>query len=53
MISIFNMDGEQVMQDVNITQNHLELDVSTLVKGIYLVKIRTKLGIETKKIVIQ
>jgi hypothetical protein len=31
----------------------IEMDVSTLAKGIYLLKIQTNKGIETKKLVVQ
>ncbi|MCK9422808.1 MAG: T9SS type A sorting domain-containing protein [Bacteroidales bacterium] len=52
-ISVLNMKGEQVKQDKFQNQNPIEMDVSMLAKGIYLVKIQSKLGIESKKLVIQ
>jgi hypothetical protein len=52
-ICIFNMNGAILQQDKFQNQNLIELDVSALTKGIYLVKIQTSAGIETKKLVIQ
>ena len=52
-ICIFNMNGALLQQDKFQNQNLIELDVSTLAKGFYLVKIQTKKGIETKKLVVQ
>jgi hypothetical protein len=52
-ISIFSISGQQLMQARFQNQNKFEMDVSTLSKGIYLVKIQTSAGIETKKLVIQ
>ena len=52
-ISVFNMKGEQVMQRDFQKQNPVEMDVSTLAKGIYLVKIETMERIESKKLLIQ
>ena len=53
MISIFTITGKLVFQDTVKNQNQVELNVSTLTKGIYLVKIQTKDGIEVKKLVIE
>ena len=52
-ISIINISGQQLMQARFQNQTKFEMDVSTLSKGIYLVKIQTNTGIETKKLVIQ
>ena len=52
-ISIFNMNGEQIIYQKFQTQNQLELDLSTLAAGIYLLKIQTNEGIEIKKPVIR
>ena len=41
------------MQDNFHNQNPLEMDVSSLSAGIYLVKIQAVAGIEVKKLVIQ
>jgi hypothetical protein len=53
MISVFNMKGEQIIQGKFQNQTPIDMDVSTLAKGIYLVKIQTKAGVESKKLVIQ
>jgi hypothetical protein len=47
------MNGALLQQEKFQSQNLIELDVSTLAKGFYLVKIQTKKGIETKKLVVQ
>ena len=52
IISVFNMKGEQVIQGKFHNQNPVEMDVSMLAKGIYLVNIQTRDGIESKKLVI-
>ena len=51
-ISIFTMNGEQVFQEQFYIQNQVDLDVNLLSKGIYLLKIQSREGIEVKKIVI-
>jgi hypothetical protein len=53
MIAIFNMKGEQVLNDCFQNQNPVEMDVSTLESGIYLLKILTRKGNEVKKLVVQ
>jgi photosystem II stability/assembly factor-like uncharacterized protein len=52
-VSIFNITGEQIIQGSFYNQNHIQMDVSKYAKGIYLVKIRTKTGVESKKLVMQ
>lgn len=52
-ICIYNMNGALLQQKKFQGQHLIELDVSTLAKGIYLVKIQTNKGIETKKLVVQ
>jgi hypothetical protein len=47
------MNGAILKQEKFQSQNLIELDVSAMAKGIYLVKIQTKKGIETKKLVVQ
>jgi LEA14-like dessication related protein len=47
------MKGEQVMQRKFQNPTPVEMDVSMLAKGIYLVKIQTGAGIESKKLVIE
>jgi photosystem II stability/assembly factor-like uncharacterized protein len=53
IVSIFEMNGQDVMQQKFQNQKPLEMDVSALTKGIYLVKIQTKEVMEFKKLVIQ
>ena len=52
-ICIFNMNGVLLQQEKFQSQNLIELEVSALAKGFYLVKIQTKAGIETKMLVVQ
>jgi hypothetical protein len=47
------MNGALLQQNKFQSQNMIELDVSNLAKGFYLVKMQTKAEIETKKLVIQ
>jgi hypothetical protein len=53
-ITILTMSGEQILRTKfdNQNQNQIELNVDALEKGIYLVKIKSKQGIEFKKMVI-
>ena len=51
-ITIFNITGTKVMQYEIGDRNAVELDISTLAKGIYLVKIQTRTIIECKKLVV-
>jgi hypothetical protein len=53
IVCIFNMNGAILQQDKFQSQNLVEMDVSTLAKGIYLLQIQTKAGVETKKLVVQ
>jgi len=55
VISIYNVQGKQVLQtsSVDAFAGIVQLDVSDLVKGIYLVKVRTGNSIATKKLLIQ
>ena len=52
-IRIYKMNGALLQQEKFQSQNPIELDVSALAKGFYLVKIQTNKGIETKKLVVQ
>jgi photosystem II stability/assembly factor-like uncharacterized protein len=52
-ICIFNMNGALLQQEKFQSQNLIEMDVSALAKGFYLVKIQIRKGIETKKLVVQ
>ena len=51
-VIICTIKGEQVMNKQFRDQHQPEFDVSTLAKGIYLVKIQSKDGVEVKKLVI-
>jgi hypothetical protein len=52
-ICIFNMNGAILQHEKFQSQNLIEMDVSTMAKGIYLLQIQTKAGVETKKLVVQ
>jgi hypothetical protein len=52
-ISIFKITGEEVMVGKFRSQHPFEMDVSNLPKGMYLVKLQTRSGVETQKFVIQ
>ena len=52
VVTIFTITGEQVMNKQFQNQNQLELDVSAMAKGIYLVKIQEKGWVEVQKLVI-
>jgi len=52
IISLFDINGKQIIQDKFRNQNPVEMDVRTLSKGIYMVKFQTSAGIENKKLVI-
>lgn len=51
-ISVYDITGKMVMHQLFRDQNLMEMDVSTLAKTIYLVKIKNESRVETKKIVI-
>lgn len=53
MVSIITISGQPLMQTRFQSQKQFEMDVSTLRKGIYLVRIQTNTIIESKKLVIQ
>ena len=53
MVNILSLKGELVTQAKFQNYDRIELDVSALVKGLYLLKILTKEGIEVKKLVIR
>ena len=52
-VSIFDFKGQQVIQHNFQNHKRIEMDVSTLPKGVYLMKILTKEGMEVKKLLIQ
>ena len=52
-VSIFDIKGQQVIQHNFQNHKRIEIDVSNLPKGVYLMKILTKEGMEVKKLLIQ
>lgn len=52
-VSIMNIRGEMVGQETFSGQNLIRMDVSKLIRGIYLVKIQTPEGIDRRKLLIQ
>jgi hypothetical protein len=52
-IEIFNLQGEKVLNNKYKNRPIIDLDISTLKAGIYIVKVRTKKKIETSKLVVQ
>ena len=52
-VTIFNINGEKLVQSKFRNQNDIEINVSTLAKGIYIIRIQSGSGIESKKLVIQ
>jgi hypothetical protein len=52
-IGIFNLTCEQVKYESFHNQNRMEMDVSTLPKGMYVVKIQTREGVECQKVVME
>lgn len=52
-ISVFDIQGKQLMYNNFQNQSIIEINVSKLTKGVYLVKIQTDKSIETKKLMIQ
>jgi len=52
-ISIINTSGKLLFNSQYQNKSMIDMDVSTLSKGVYLVKIQTNAGIETKKLLIQ
>ena len=53
MIDVFNMKGEEVKVEKFQNQSLIQMDVSNLPKGIYLMRIQSMEGIESKKFVIR
>lgn len=52
-LTLFNIAWEPVIFKKFNGQNTVELDVSALTKGIYVLKTETEDGVENKKIVLQ
>jgi hypothetical protein len=53
IVSVFNVNGELVKYNSAKNQNLIDMNVAMLTRGIYLVKIQTGKGVESKKLVIQ
>lgn len=47
------MNGEKLLHRIFQNQNTMELNIGSFTTGIYLVKIQTKAGVESRKLVIQ
>jgi hypothetical protein len=52
-LAIYNLQGQQMMSAQFNNQTTNEMDVSSLAKGIYLVKVQGENGVVNKKLVIQ
>jgi hypothetical protein len=52
-ITVFNRLGEIAFFEANVTENHHNVNVSVLPKGIYYINIKSDDGLITEKIVIQ
>jgi len=52
-INIFDVVGKQVSKETRSENTITEIDMNGLSEGIYFVKVNTKYGMLTKKIVIQ
>jgi len=52
-IAIYDLQGKQLINKVYNTQSRIEIDVSTLSSGIYLIKLQTIQGVEMKKLLVQ
>ena len=53
IIYIYDIRGKLMISNTLNNQNSIEIDISSLSKGIYMIKIRTEKGIAIKKLVIQ
>lgn len=53
LIGLFNLDGKLLMRKKLNSQYKMEIDLSSLKEGIYLLRIETNIAIETKKIVLK
>ncbi len=53
MISIFNIQGDKVLSNTIMDKNSMDIDVSFLAKGVYVVEIQSAKGVTLKKLVIQ
>jgi photosystem II stability/assembly factor-like uncharacterized protein len=53
IIDIFNIKGEQIMRQKFCNKNSMGMDISTLTKGVYFVRINNNSVIVTRKLVIK
>lgn len=53
IIGVFNIDGEKLIENKFQGQNEIELDISRLASGIYIVRIQGKTGMEIRKLAVQ
>jgi hypothetical protein len=53
IVSISTLKGQLLMQDIYRNQYKIEIDISALSAGIYIIKLQTNKGIEFQKLVIQ
>lgn len=51
-VTVSSMKGEKLLQQTFMNQAEVQMDLNTLAKGIYLVKIQTRQGVEIKKLII-
>ena len=52
-VNISTLSGQLLIQNVYCNQNKIEMDISALSVGIYILKIHTGKGVETKKLIVQ
>lgn len=52
MIQIYNLEGK-ILKEINTTENHLVVDVTAFLKGVYFVKVISEDGVAVKKIIKQ
>jgi len=53
VVNIFDIQGILVLSDSFKYKNTMDFDVSSLVPGIYMVKIQTEKGFAVKRLVVQ
>ena len=51
-ISVFDIQGKEIITKKFLNKNIIDLNVSDLINGIYLVKIQTENGVENKKLIL-
>ena len=52
-VYIFNLQGKRIISAKFQNQERIDIDISNLSRGMYLVELQNKFGISTKKLVIQ